>query len=44
MQMRGMRDGGGGHWLVRKEWRAAFRCTIVLFWHRLTEGVPEKEL
>jgi len=48
-------DGGGGHWLVRMEWRPArwsvclplliFPCTMnpeVLFWHRLTQMVPEK--
>jgi len=48
-------DGGGGHCLVRMEWRPAgwsvclplliFPCnpkSEVLFWHWLTQVVPEK--
>jgi len=45
--------GGGGHWLVRMEWRPAgcsmclplliFPCPEVLFWHQFTRVIPEKD-
>ena len=47
-------DGGGGDWLVRMEWRpdgwsvsASVNLLLdpeVVFWHRLTQVVPEKGL
>ena len=51
-----MGDGGGGHWLVQMEWRPVVsvfasvnlpwnhKVQKFLFWHRLTQVVPEKGL